>query len=154
MEWNIHFLWKNTSKIFPGSGMIRAFRRAVSQQNSTSRGQPRLRQVWILITSFCFSSQMRINSSPGMILWKICKIYASPIIDTFMCIYFIIKNKFSNDLLIRKGESSVRCPFCNQDNTRVVDSRPVEDTIPSAAAVSVMPAESVLQLMRRWKRFR
>ena len=27
-----------------------------------------------------------------------------------------------------KGESSVRCPFCNQDNTRVVDSRPVEDT--------------------------
>ena len=61
---------------FPGSGMIRAFSRAVSQQNSTSRGQPRLRQVWILITSFC----------------------------------------------------SVRCPFCNQDNTRVVDSRPVEDT--------------------------
>ena len=29
---------------------------------------------------------------------------------------------------ILKGESSVRCPFCNQDNTRVVDSRPVEDT--------------------------
>lgn len=27
-----------------------------------------------------------------------------------------------------KGESAVRCPFCNQDNTRVVDSRPVEDT--------------------------
>ena len=25
---------------FPGSGMIRAFSRAVSQQNSTSRGQP------------------------------------------------------------------------------------------------------------------
>ena len=23
----------------------------------------------------------------------------------------------------------MRCPFCNQDNTRVVDSRPVEDTI-------------------------
>ncbi len=22
----------------------------------------------------------------------------------------------------------MRCPFCNQDNTRVVDSRPVEDT--------------------------
>lgn len=73
---------------FPGSGMIRAFRRAVSQQNSTSRGQPRLRQVWILITSFCFSSQMRINSSPGMILWKICKIYASPIIDT-LCAFIL-----------------------------------------------------------------
>lgn len=41
---------------------------------------------------------------------------------------FYNKNKFSNDLLVRKGESSVRCPFCNQDNTRVVDSRPVEDT--------------------------
>lgn len=41
---------------------------------------------------------------------------------------FYNKNKFSNDFLIRKGESSVRCPFCNQDNTRVVDSRPVEDT--------------------------
>ena len=22
----------------------------------------------------------------------------------------------------------MKCPFCNQDNTRVVDSRPVEDT--------------------------
>lgn len=28
----------------------------------------------------------------------------------------------------QKGESSVRCPYCSQDNTRVVDSRPVEDT--------------------------
>lgn len=28
----------------------------------------------------------------------------------------------------QKGESSVRCPFCNQETTRVVDSRPVEDT--------------------------
>lgn len=28
----------------------------------------------------------------------------------------------------QEGESSVKCPFCNQDNTRVVDSRPVEDT--------------------------
>ena len=27
-----------------------------------------------------------------------------------------------------KGDKYVRCPFCNQDNTRVVDSRPVEDT--------------------------
>ena len=22
----------------------------------------------------------------------------------------------------------MRCPFCNQDNTRVVDSRPIEDS--------------------------
>lgn len=29
---------------------------------------------------------------------------------------------------MEKGESSMRCPYCNQDNTRVVDSRPVEDT--------------------------
>lgn len=27
-----------------------------------------------------------------------------------------------------KGANAVRCPFCNQDNTKVVDSRPVEDT--------------------------
>lgn len=27
-----------------------------------------------------------------------------------------------------RGEISVKCPFCNRDNTRVVDSRPVEDT--------------------------
>lgn len=27
-----------------------------------------------------------------------------------------------------EGESTVRCPFCNQDNTKVVDSRPVDDT--------------------------
>ncbi len=26
------------------------------------------------------------------------------------------------------GGKSVKCPFCNRDNTRVVDSRPVEDT--------------------------
>lgn len=39
---------------FPGSGMIRAFRRAVSQQNSTSRGQPRLRQVWDIDHFFLF----------------------------------------------------------------------------------------------------
>lgn len=37
-----------------------------------------------------------------MILWKICKIYASPIIDT-LCAFIYNKNKFSNDLLIRKG---------------------------------------------------
>jgi transcriptional repressor NrdR len=28
----------------------------------------------------------------------------------------------------RKGEIAMRCPYCNKDNTRVVDSRPVEDT--------------------------
>ena len=27
-----------------------------------------------------------------------------------------------------RGENTVRCPFCNQDNSKVVDSRPVEDT--------------------------
>lgn len=26
-----------------------------------------------------------------------------------------------------KGEHRMKCPFCNQDNTRVVDSRPVDD---------------------------
>ena len=29
---------------------------------------------------------------------------------------------------MEKRDTYVRCPFCNQDNTRVVDSRPVEDT--------------------------
>ena len=37
-----------------------------------------------------------------MILWKICKIYASPIIDTLYA-FFYNKNEFINDLLIRKG---------------------------------------------------
>ena len=27
-----------------------------------------------------------------------------------------------------RGENTVRCPFCDQDNSKVVDSRPVEDT--------------------------
>lgn len=27
-----------------------------------------------------------------------------------------------------EGANTVKCPFCNQDNTKVVDSRPVEDT--------------------------
>ena len=27
-----------------------------------------------------------------------------------------------------RGVNTVRCPFCNQDNSKVVDSRPVEDT--------------------------
>ena len=30
--------------------------------------------------------------------------------------------------ILEKGESHMRCPYCNQDNTRVVDSRPVEET--------------------------
>ena len=29
---------------------------------------------------------------------------------------------------MEKRDTYVRCPFCNQDNTKVVDSRPVEDT--------------------------
>ena len=29
---------------------------------------------------------------------------------------------------LKKGGKNMRCPFCNQDNTRVVDSRPVEET--------------------------
>ena len=48
----------------------------------------------------------------------------------------------------------MKCPFCNQDNTRVVDSRPVEDTILSVAVVCVMPAEGDLPHMKRWKVFR
>ena len=27
-----------------------------------------------------------------------------------------------------KGETTMKCPFCGQENIRVVDSRPVEDT--------------------------
>ena len=29
---------------------------------------------------------------------------------------------------MEKRDTYVRCPFCNQDNSKVVDSRPVEDT--------------------------
>ena len=39
--------------------------------------------------------------------------------------YIVYKQK----TVIRiKGGRLMKCPFCNQDNTRVVDSRPVEDT--------------------------
>ena len=47
---------------FPGPGTISAVSRPVTQSNSTSMGHPRLRQVQILIISFCFNSHTRIGN--------------------------------------------------------------------------------------------
>ena len=46
----------------PGPGRIRAVRQLVLQLNSISMGQPRLRQVQVLMTSFCLNSQMRMET--------------------------------------------------------------------------------------------
>ena len=48
----------------------------------------------------------------------------------------------------------MKCPFCNQDNTRVVDSRPAMTTLPSGEEECVMRVENDLPLMRKWRRFR
>ena len=45
----------------------------------------------------------------------------------------------------------MKCPFCNQDNTRVVDSRPVEDTNSIRRRRCVMPAEGDLPHMKGGK---
>lgn len=35
--------------------------------------------------------------------------------------------KINPEISSEKGEEKMKCPFCNHDNTRVVDSRPVDD---------------------------
>ena len=48
----------------------------------------------------------------------------------------------------------MKCPFCNQDNTRVVDSRPVEDTNSiRRRRLCDAVAEDLLH-MRKWRVFR
>ena len=47
----------------PGPGTIKAVIQPFSQLNSTSTGQPRIRQVQMLITSFCFNSQIRMKNT-------------------------------------------------------------------------------------------
>ena len=46
---------------FPGPGTMRAVMAPVLRSNSRSTGQPRLRQVQVLMTSFCLSSHNRMN---------------------------------------------------------------------------------------------
>ncbi len=50
-------------QIRPGPGMIRAVSFPVLQSNVTSVGHPRLLQVQVLITSFCFNSHIRIGGT-------------------------------------------------------------------------------------------
>lgn len=45
----------------PGPGTMRAVMAPVLRSNSRSTGQPRLRQVQVLMTSFCLSSHNRMN---------------------------------------------------------------------------------------------
>ena len=47
---------------FPGPGTIRAVILLVLQSNSASMGHPRLRQVQVLITSFCLNSQILMDT--------------------------------------------------------------------------------------------
>ena len=91
----------NRQQNLPGPGSIRAVSWLLLQSNSASMGHPRLRQVQILITSFCFNSQIFINQIQSFRLKSDCranafriwyafdnnlcifaKIYASPFIDT------------------------------------------------------------------------
>ena len=48
----------------------------------------------------------------------------------------------------------MKCPFCNQDNTRVVDSRPVEDTNSIRRRRLCDACGRDLPHMKRWKVFR
>ena len=56
----------------------------------------------------------------------------------------------------------MKCPFCAEENTKVIDSRPTDDSsirrrrqtiIRFVAVVSVKNVGSVLQLMRSWRQF-
>ena len=43
----------------------------------------------------------------------------------------------------------MKCPYCGKDNTRVIDSRPADDGIPSAGEENVMNVINGLLLMKR-----
>ena len=43
----------------------------------------------------------------------------------------------------------MKCPYCGNPDTRVIDSRPAEDIVLSEEDVPVMNVVSVLQLMKR-----
>ena len=42
----------------------------------------------------------------------------------------------------------MKCPYCNEADTKVIDSRPADDTVPFAGAVSVNAVASVLLRMK------
>jgi transcriptional regulator NrdR family protein len=46
----------------------------------------------------------------------------------------------------------MKCPFCNKDNTRVIDSRPADEKNSFEEDVSVMNATEDLLHMKRLKR--
>ena len=66
----------------PGPGTIKAVIQPFSQLNSTSTGQPRVRQVQILMTSFCFNSQIRMKNT--CFLWDYAKILKICIVSVDM----------------------------------------------------------------------
>ena len=52
-----------------------------------------------------------------------------------------------------EGEQNMKCPYCNNPDTKVIDSRPADDGSRSVVAVPVMSVESGLQLMKKLRRF-
>lgn len=52
-----------------------------------------------------------------------------------------------------EGEQNMKCPYCNNPDTKVIDSRPADDGARSVVAVPVMSVESGLQLMKKLRRF-
>ena len=49
-------------------------------------------------------------------------------IDSVSCIYYTLSGTAGPaDQKKRMGGKRMKCPFCNQDNTRVVDSRPADE---------------------------
>ena len=56
----------------PGPGTTIAVIHPLSQSNSTSTGQPKVRQVQILITSFCFKSEIRKTHRTCLFCYILC----------------------------------------------------------------------------------
>ena len=58
-----------------------------------------------------------------------------------------------NDQEIKKTQAevfSMKCPYCGYQESKVVDSRHSEETLPFAAEENVCPARRDLQPMRSW----
>ena len=53
-----------------------------------------------------------------------------------------------------EGEQNMKCPYCNNPDTKVIDSRPADDGSSIRRRVPVMSVESGLQLMKKLRRFR
>lgn len=47
----------------------------------------------------------------------------------------------------------MKCPFCAEENTKVIDSRPADDNNSIRRRRQCENVGSVLRLMRSWRRF-